>query len=57
VKQVITADDLSLRIREKREGVPGFAAQTPGDVGSVDADGHRTHAGIVKLGKVLLDAS
>jgi hypothetical protein len=57
MEQVIATDDLSFRVREKREGVTGFTAQTPGDVGSVDADGHRAHAGIVELGKVLLDAS
>ena len=40
VKKIIAADDFGVRIREKRVGITGLAAEVLGLGGRIDTDGY-----------------
>ena len=57
MQKIVTADYVKVGIREKREVVPGLAAQVRGNLGRVDADGDGANAKRLEFLKLLLDAS
>lgn len=57
VQQVIAANRFRVGIGEKREGIPGFAAEIFRLLRTIDADGYRTDSRILELCQVLLYAS
>lgn len=57
VQQIITANHFCIGIGQEREGIAGLAAKVFGGLGTVDADGDGTDAGVVEFGKIFLDAS
>ena len=57
MQKIVTADYVKVGIREKREGVPGLAAQVRGNLGRVDADGDGANAERLEILELLLDAS
>jgi len=57
VDQVIAADYVEFGVREKREGVSGFIAQSGRFFRRINADGNGLHAGSLKFLEIFLDAS
>ena len=55
VQQVVAADGLGIRVREKRIRIAGFAAEVLRLAGRIDADGHGPDAQFLEIREMILD--
>ena len=55
VQKVVAANRFGVGVREKRVGIPGFAAEVLRLAGRIDADGHGPDAQFLEIRQIFLD--